>query len=74
MKPIQDPTMIPDNTLNWLLANIATLSVLFMSQEVMTFIGHIVSWVGILALATYNAIKAYVAWRSLKKKGDSDAA
>jgi hypothetical protein len=52
------------DTLSWVTANLATISLLFMSQEVYTILGNIVSWIGILALAVFNLVKAYIAFRA----------
>lgn len=64
MKPTQDTAMTTSDSISWLTGNIATFAILFMSNEVITLIGHFVSWVGILALAVFNLVKAYSIWKS----------
>lgn len=73
MKPTQDTTMTTSDSISWLTGNIATFAILFMSNEVITLIGHFVSWVGILALAIFNLVKAYSIWKSTQNISDDGA-
>jgi len=72
MAAIFTKEMQQEHMYNWILGNVGTIFFLTLNNhEAITFAGTVITWIGILALAVFNIVKAIALLQDMKvKKGD----